>query len=144
MPANVYKHKITGDIRSFDSSIIDAWEAANNPKATVWEIYVAPPPPSVPLYVPYEIGPAQLRAAMVTLGWITIVDPKNADKEIDTWLESLVDAVVTDVGQKTVALILLRRATGFKRDHPLIAVVAAAAGKTETDIDQLFHVASTF
>ncbi len=40
----LYRNTITGEIRELDDALIDAWEAAGNPKAQQWEEFTPPPP----------------------------------------------------------------------------------------------------
>lgn len=44
----LYRNINTGEIRELDLDLVAAWQAANNPKALVWEAYTPPPPEPPP------------------------------------------------------------------------------------------------
>ena len=54
------------------------------------------------------------------------------------WLEDVKTAVTAAGG---LALELWNHAATFERDHPLVAQIATAIDKTETDLDDLFSLA---
>ena len=51
---SLYRNATTGEIRDLEPGLIAAWQAASNPKATLWEAYTPPDPdpePAAPDYV---------------------------------------------------------------------------------------------
>lgn len=69
-------------------------------------------------------SPRQIRLALLQLGLLPAAT---------TWLE----------GASEATRIEWDYATEFRRDHPMWPVAAAALGKTDTDIDNLFALAAT-
>jgi hypothetical protein len=79
-------------------------------------------PSSTPA-VPSEITPAQAKIALSRAGKL-----------------SAVEAAIAAAGGETA--IWWREALSFRRDHPAISAMGAAAGMTSSDVDALFVVAS--
>ncbi len=138
------KNSITQQVQDIPQETLDAWAAANNPKAAVWEDYTPPEPEPYVEPVPQEVGSGQIRAALVALGWITLTNPSNADAEVDAWASALIELAVSDPGQKAIAHLLWRNASGFKRENQFILLVATILEKTSEETDTLFRTAATF
>lgn len=79
-----------------------------------------------PLPIPAEVGPAQLRIAMRRAA----IDPANIDSAI---------AEIADPVERANAGDLWHRASTIKREHPLIANLAAAMGLTTEQVDDVFR-----
>lgn len=119
----------------------DAQAWVNQQLANGWTAAEHQPPPAP---VPQEVGRGQLHAAFVALEWITPTSPGAVVAEVNTWITGMIDTAIADAGERTIAHALWGTAGTFKRAHPFMALVAAMAGKTSEDIDQLFRTAATF
>lgn len=53
---SLYRNTTTGEVRDLDDSLVAAWVAAGNPKASQWEAYTPPPPPPPPPPAPDWAG----------------------------------------------------------------------------------------
>lgn len=118
----------------------NGWQIANG----VCEPVLVETPAPGPGPVPFEVGSGQIRAALVALGWVTIQNPSNADAEVDAWAAALIELAVQDPGQKTIAHLLWKNASGFKRQNQFILLVATILEKTSDETDTLFRTAATF
>ena len=143
-----FRHSSTLEVREIPQEIIDAWVAANNPKALVWEAYTPPPPPPYVEPVPPEVGPYQIREAMLDLGWFVPTNITTAFAELNTWILGLIDAAIPPSGGTLATNARAKRAwmsaTVMRREHPLMNLVRQAAGKTNNQMDTLFRTAATF
>lgn len=91
------------------------------------------PPPPEP--VPAFITPAQLRiAARRVLG----IDRATLEGTVAAIIAGIQDEATRDDARDKWDL-----ATVIERNHPLIAVVAQAFGKTNAEVDQMFRVGAT-
>lgn len=88
---------------------------------------VVPPPP-----VPESVGPAQLRIAIRHLHGIT------------SGAVYAVISAIPDAADQDDARDLWEYATVIRRDHPLIASLAAAFELASAQIDDVFRLAATF
>lgn len=87
--------------------------------------------------VPQEVGSGQIRAAMIVAGIAA------NDDALDGLIEGAL-ANIPDATQRAIATTLWRNASSFKRDNAFIESARAALGKTSSEIDDLFRLASTF
>lgn len=139
-----FRNSSTQEVREISQETVDAWVSSNNPKALVWLPYTPPEPEPDADPVPSEVGPAQLRIAIVLLGWFSPSNPQNADAEIDNWLMQMVPNVLMNPNEQLAAYMLLKRATVFRRDHPFMLALALYNERTEEDLDNLFRTAAAF
>lgn len=95
--------------------------------------YVEPEPE-----IPYSVGPFQIRAALLALGYA------DSEVNLDTLIENAIDVAVTDPTQNIFAKLAWKRASEFRRDSAFIEVARLALGKSPEDIDLLFTTAATF
>jgi len=116
------------------------WQIVNG----VCEPVLVENPAPGPEPVPQEVGSGQIRAALVALGWVTVQNPSNADAEVDAWGSALIELAVSDPAQKTIAHLLWKNASVFKRNDAFVLVVAAVLQKTSEETDTLFRTAATF
>lgn len=84
----------------------------------------APEPP-----VPEEVTPRKFRLAALAAG----IDPEMVDARI---------ADIPEPVQRRAAEIEWTYASAIRRDHPLVAAMAAALGLAEQDVDDLFRAAA--
>lgn len=101
--------------------------------------FSAPPPAPDP--VPASITFAQLLIGLVAEGWIT-------EAEGEGWLTGTLPAAVVAVintlpaDQRFAAKARALRPSEVLRADPLVAAMAAAAGKTEAQLDDFFRTYS--
>jgi len=88
--------------------------------------------------VPTQVGPYQIRCAMISLGWAA------SETLLDTLILGVIDAAITDPAQNEIAKIGWRRASEFKRNHAFIELLRVALSKTHGEIDTLFRTAASF
>lgn len=87
-----------------------------------------------PIYV--EIGPAPLRPLTAPRFFGLAARMLRLDPEtVESDLIAIVKQHVTDPQQRGEAIILIRRATEFAPDHPLLRSLAAAAGIDSATFD---------
>ena len=134
---SLYKNKATQEVRDLSDAQIASWTAANNPKLNNWEPYTPPDPVDPPVYVPQEVGPFQIRGAMILSGYAA------DEPALDTLIYGAIDAAVVDAQQNAFAKLAWRRASTFKRSNPFLQIVKAVLNKTDEDIDNLFILADT-
>lgn len=97
-----------------------------------------PPAPPIPAPVPVSISFAQLLIGLVTEQWIT-------EAEGEAWLAGTLPAAVLTVidalpaDQRFAAKARALRPSEVLRGDPLVASMGAAAGKTESEIDDFFR-----
>jgi hypothetical protein len=56
---STFRNTVTNEIRDIPAALIAAWQAAGNPKATLWESYTLPDPdpePTVPRWVQFGVA----------------------------------------------------------------------------------------
>jgi hypothetical protein len=91
--------------------------------------------PPEPVPVPVQIGPAQLRIALLRLHQIA---PATVDATIAGIIASIPDAAA-----RTEAEIYAAKATGYVRTHPLVAAAAAVLGLDSAQIDAVYRLGAT-
>lgn len=116
MPVEEYRAWLEANAATFDE-----WRAAHpSPE---------PAPPLLSLTAPRFLG---LAARMLRL------DPETVESD----LIAIVKQHVTDPQQRGEAIILIRRATEFAPDHPLLRSLAAAAGIDSATFDSEWRAAA--
>lgn len=108
-----------------EPSQADAADCIQNPRTLPAE-----PPP-----VPHQIGPAQLRIALLRLHGIA---PATVDATITGIIASIPDATA-----RTEAEIYAAKATGYVRAHPLVTAAASVFGLDSAQIDEVFRLGAT-
>lgn len=110
-----------------------AWLAANAATFDEWRAahpeLPPPPTPLAPLPASRFLG---LAARMLRL------DPETVESD----LIAIVKQHITDPQQRGEAIILIRRATEFAPDHPLLRSLAAAAGIDSATFDSEWRAAA--
>jgi hypothetical protein len=101
--------------------------------------YVPPEPPPVVEPVPFSISRLQLILGMTQAGLISASEGVAAAAGMA--IPAAVEAVFATLpnGQGTTARIRWNAMTDVERANPLVAAVAAAAGKTSAEMDQYFR-----
>lgn len=94
--------------------------------------------PPLPPKVPYEVGAAQIRAAMLASGFA------ETEEALNVMVEGIINSTVPAGIEREIALVLWYKATQFKRDYPLILAAQQALNKTDEEVDDLFRFAETF
>lgn len=98
-----------------------------------------PLPADVPAaVVPKVVGPAQFRAALITLEYATSVNT------IDTLVNGAIDAVMPTTKEKNIAKAMWQYASEINRAHPLVSAIQAHLQKTDAEMDTLFSTAANF
>jgi hypothetical protein len=92
--------------------------------------------PATPAPVPQEVGPAQLRVALIMSGVAA------SEAALDALVTPIIDAIA-DPTEREIARVLWTRATSFKRTYPLIEAARVALGWTNDQVDDLFRIAAT-
>jgi hypothetical protein len=115
-----------------DVTLSAPWVEASPEEVAWWESENQPV-----VHTPQEVGGGQIMAAMIEKGYAPNLDA------LYQLLDGILDQVVTDPVQNASAKALLRRASVFKRDFPLIEAVRVALRKTDEDINDLFRLADT-
>ena len=87
------------------------------------EDYIAPTPVEPAPLVPDSVPMASARITLLNKGWLTTVT-------------DFINAMTGADGEK--ARIYFEYSQSIRRDNPIVAVVAAAQGWTEAELDQLF------
>jgi hypothetical protein len=95
------------------------------------------------VYGPNEISDRQFFQALAMAGEITEAEALEAvgPGVIPAALSQLIDGLPGE--QAFAARMLLRGATVFKRDHPMVAVLAQGMAWTNEQLDDLWQTAST-
>jgi hypothetical protein len=120
------KHSTTQEVREIAQETLDAWTAASNPKAAVWEEYTAPEPPPPPTpEIPWAISNADLRRQLVANG----INPAL----ILAYLNGLEEGAA-----KWAAIADWEYANYFERSHPMLNALAPAFGLTTEAVDAMF------
>lgn len=94
------------------------------------------PPPAAVAPVPQEVGPAQLRVALIMSG------VASSEAALDALVTPIIDGIA-DPTEREIARVLWTRATAFKRSYPLIEAARIALGWTPAQVDDLFRLAVT-
>lgn len=117
------------------------WQIVNGVAEPVLEDAPIAQPPA-----PDEAGAYQIREAMILEEFFTPSTPAPDYQELDNWVEGLIDQAIPiaqAAAQNAAAKRAWRTATVVKRSNSLVPLVAAAAGKTEEQVSQLFRTAVT-
>jgi len=93
-------------------------------------------PPTPPAPVPQEVGPAQLRVALI-MGGVA-----STETGLDALVTPIIDSIA-DPTEREIARVLWARATSFKRSYPLIEATRLTLGWTHDQVDDLFRLAAT-
>jgi hypothetical protein len=124
-----------GDIRELPDELIDAWVAAENPKAAQWTLL--PPRPSddatwngsewasPPPAIPENVSARQIRLWLIQHG-ISLAQ-----------VEAAIDAI-PDQLQRDSVRVEWEYAPYVERSHSMLIPLAAALGLTEEQVDQAF------
>ena len=134
-----YYTSTTGEIRELPDDLMEAWVAAENPKASQWALlpprpsdeanwngseWVAPTPA-----IPENVSARQIRLWLVRNG----VSLASVDAAIDS---------IPDQLQRDSVRVEWDYAPYVERTHPMLIPLAAALGLTEQQVDQAFIEAS--
>ncbi len=126
---------ITGEIRELQAELIDAWVAAENPKAAQWTLL--PPRPSDDArwngsewFLPTPTVPESVSARQIRL-WL--LGKGVSMSAVDTAIDAIPDAA-----QRDSVRVEWEYAPYVERSHPMLVPLAAALGLTEEQVDQAF------
>lgn len=133
----LHKNTDTDEVRDLPAELIAGWAEAGNPKAVKWEPYRPSEPEPYVAPVPFEVGPYQIRAALILSG---IAADEAA---LDAMINEAVDATIPDATQAALAKLAWRRASAFKRNSPFIAAAQAALQLKNEQVNDLFRLANT-
>lgn len=132
----IYYNTTTSEIRDLPDELMDAWDAAANPKAAQWTLL--PPRPTndatwngsewvVPTpAIPESVSARQIRLWLVQQGGISLA-------AVDAAIDAIPDAVTRDSVR-----VEWEYSTYCERKHPMLVPLAAALGLSEADIDTAF------
>jgi hypothetical protein len=125
------------DLAYEDNSGATYYSGAAEPSQADAEDCIATPRtlPPEPVPVPVQIGPAQLRIALLRLHQI-------APATVDATIAGII-ASIPDVAARTEAEIYAAKATGYVRTHPLVAAAAAFLGLDSAQIDEVYRLGAT-
>lgn len=90
--------------------------------------------------VPNEISDRQFAMGLAIAGFITQAEALAFVKtgEVPTALQVMIDAI-EDAVARFEAEMLVSGATVFKRNHPLVSMIASQVGWTEQQADQFWY-----
>lgn len=123
------KHSTTGEVFAFDSEQdVQSFAPAGVVPMTEQEVQEHLNPPAPPVGVPSVVTMRQARLALLGAGLLAQVD-------------AAIDALPSP--QKEAARIEWEYSQEVHRDRPFVALLGAAMGLSEQQLDDLFTVAAT-
>lgn len=137
---NLYRNPATGEIRNIDAALITAWQAAGNPKASLWEAYTPPDPPPAPADPRWVEFGAALAAdgpvnrwfgglfslAPVLHGMITVGLGQAAQGDPRTFLAAWAQAVAAGLVPSALVVSVAAMAKTFDLPDDFTAALASA------------------
>jgi hypothetical protein len=91
--------------------------------------------PDVAIPVPDAASPATIRIALRRRHGVP-------NSQLDFVVDSVIDSI-PDLDEREDARTLWTYSVSIRRDHPLVAAVAASLSLTSADIDEVFRLAAT-
>jgi len=89
----------------------------------------------LPAPVPESVSPATIRIALRRRHGVP-------NSQLDFVVDSVIDSI-PDLDEREDARTLWTYSVSIRRDHPLVAAVAASLSLTSADIDEVFRLAAT-